>query len=102
MDLDTQPPSRPNPSLDIDAYAGDAHFVALGSGVVVAWRQPTTPSYDDCASLVATHGTEEARIDVGSRLCLTTSSGRVVFVTMTSRSENSAWNVNLTVWTSAG
>ncbi|GAB2941607.1 hypothetical protein GCM10027280_32710 [Micromonospora polyrhachis] len=88
IDLDTIPPTVQMdwPSLNSDlnrGLTGPDRPLTAASGHLALWPGPGTPTRQQCADRVSTHGDERVHIPVGRTGCLTTSKGRVVMFTVT-------------------
>jgi hypothetical protein len=99
VDLDREPPARGVDS-GFDAYSGGSSFDTVGADVAV-WRGRTPPTPDECSSLLDKFSNTRVPIDVGTRLCVRTSQGRIAFIEVVRQGdENTAagWEVRATIW----
>lgn len=112
IDLDKVPPttqmtwsvfdadlSRLGANADGPINAGDAN----PDPDLALWPGPGTPSRQQCADQVATHGDERVHIPVGRTGCLRTSKDRVAMFTVT-RYPDDSFDVTaqVTVWAATG
>jgi hypothetical protein len=92
--------------LAIQIYSGGTTAVAAGFGtgsVRIATLErgdPGTP--EACAAKLDAFSTPSVPLDIGRRVCVHTTLGRVVLMTVLSRADEYAWNVTATIWSAAG
>jgi hypothetical protein len=98
-DFDTEPPAQGNFSIDLqsDAYLNGDMYTKYVGGPVVIWIAKTDPDRDGCATRLQTHGDEAVSVGRGSRLCLRTNHGRIVFLKILKRDGN-GYTAMVTVW----
>jgi hypothetical protein len=98
-DFDTEPPALGNFSIDLnsDAYLNGDRYTKFWGGPVVLWPGKTDPDRDGCATRLQTHGVEEASVGRGSRVCLRTNNGRIVYLKLLKR-DGDGYTAMVTIW----
>lgn len=89
-------------SVNVVAYSSSHNVEAspFAGSRLARWTGPAEPTATDCANLLATHGTKDAKFDRQDQFCLQTApGGRIVAMTFLSQ-QNDAWEISATVWRS--
>jgi hypothetical protein len=99
VDLDGNPrPVRHPTGLGADIYSAGPTMWGMGGAQIMKWTGPD-PGREDCAGKVATLDEESVTVDVGTRVCLKTDGGRIVFFKVLSAVPNSSdWKVHAVIW----
>jgi hypothetical protein len=105
VNFDQEPPLR-NAGGALQIYSGGTTVVPAGAGggsvriAALDRGDPGTP--EACAAKLDAFSTSSVPLDTGRRVCVHTTLGRVVLMTVVSRMDESSWNVTATVWRPAG
>jgi hypothetical protein len=98
-DFDTEPPAQGNFSIDLqsDAYLNGDRYTKYMGGSLVLWPGRADPDRDGCANRLATHGDESVSVARGSRVCLSTNHGRIVYLKILKR-DGAGYTAMVTIW----
>jgi hypothetical protein len=99
VDLDGGPPPISHPvGLGADIYSAGTTLEAMSGARMVKWTGSGDPGRDDCAARVTSLGERSVTVDVNTRVCLKTDGGRIVFFTVKSHAQGSAWTAHVVIW----
>jgi hypothetical protein len=97
VDLDG-PPFHQKPFSGADIYSAGTTMGGMSGALMVKWTGSGDPGRADCAGKVDSLGEKSVTVDVGTRVCLKTDKGRIVFFTVLSAPNDFDWKVHAVIW----
>lgn len=96
VDFDTTPPDREVSGLGSDTYLFDDLLTSPYN--MVKWTAAKAPAQNDCAKLLATHGTgNKLAYETGHKFCVKTDKARIVYFEVVGQTPSGP-ELRVTVW----